>query len=236
MFGLSAAFRERHLVVYTLLCQLIIAVITFYCAIAISRYDTISTSTPRAVAVRSSFNDANSTTPYCKTGVRESFGSLDTLLIEITPYSVLCPSTTLFLFSFVSFWIGIFTFNFLHTEDIDLVDGYSYFIIAGLMSLDWSVDWQTVLVSLQALLPLLIWSATLLLPIGHCLCKTFLPGIYWRSRQCMRSQREAMWKIISSRGEMVDNVDTERGAEAGRANEETSLITDEGRTQIDGRI
>ncbi|KAG9235617.1 hypothetical protein BJ875DRAFT_266209 [Amylocarpus encephaloides] len=135
IFGLIAAFRERHLV-YTLLYQLIIAVVTFYYAIVISHYDTIFTSTPRAVAVRSSFNDANSTTPHCKTGVRRSFRGLNTLLIEIIPYSVLCPSTALFLLSFVSFWFGIFTFNFLHTEDIDFVNGYSYFIIAGLMSLD----------------------------------------------------------------------------------------------------
>jgi hypothetical protein len=33
---------------------------------------------------------------------------------------------------------------------------------------------------------------------------------------------------------MVDDVDTERGAEAGRVYEETLLITDEGSTQIHG--
>ena len=58
IFGLIAAFRERHLLVYTLLCQIIIAVVTFYSVIIISYYDTFSTSTPRAVAIRSSFNDA----------------------------------------------------------------------------------------------------------------------------------------------------------------------------------
>jgi len=141
----------------------------------------------------------------------------------------------LFLLFFVSFLFGIFTFNSLHTEDINLVDGYSYFIIAGLISLNWSLDWQNILESLQVTVPILIWSATLLLPIGHWLCKTFLPGIYWRYRQWMRSQREAIWKIIDCRGETVDDVDTERGAIEGRVNEETPLMTDEGRTQMHGR-
>jgi hypothetical protein len=62
---------------YAFLCQLIIAVVTFYCAIVISLYDPISALTPRAVAVRSSF----STTPHCKTGVRGSFGGLNASLI-----------------------------------------------------------------------------------------------------------------------------------------------------------
>ncbi|TQW01895.1 general amidase GmdA [Cordyceps javanica] len=144
IFALTAAFRERH-PVYIPLCQLILAAVTFYCAIVISHYDPTFTPTPRAAAVRSLPDDADSTTPYCKTGARESLKGLDALLIEITPNSVLCPGTALFVFSFVSFWFGIFTFNFLHTEDIDLVDGYSYFIIARLISLDWSIGWQIVL-------------------------------------------------------------------------------------------
>lgn len=90
IFGLIAAFRERHLLVYTL-CQIIIAVVTFYSVIIISYYDTISTSTPRAVAIRSSFNDANSTTPHCKNGVREHFGSLDALLIASSSFISLLP-------------------------------------------------------------------------------------------------------------------------------------------------
>jgi len=91
IFGLIAAFRERHLLVYTLLCQIIIAVVTFYSVIIISYYDTFSTSTPRAVAIRSSFNDANSTTPHCKNGVREHFGSLDALLIARSSFISLLP-------------------------------------------------------------------------------------------------------------------------------------------------
>lgn len=77
---LTTTFRERH-PVYIPLCQLILAVVTLYCAIVISHYDPISISTPRAVAVRSLINGADSPTPHCKTGVRESFGDLNTLLI-----------------------------------------------------------------------------------------------------------------------------------------------------------
>lgn len=129
---------------------------------------------------------------------------------------------------------SIFTFNFLQTEGIDFVDGYSYFIVACLISLDWSIGWQTVFGRLQVTLQLLIWSATLLLPIRHCLCKMFVPEIYWRYRQYMRSQREELWKIINCRGEMGD-VDTERSVEGGRVYEQTSLMADEGRTQMHGR-
>jgi hypothetical protein len=141
---------------------------------------------------------------------------------------VLCPSTALFLFSFISFLLGIFTFNSLHTEDIDLVDGYSYFIIICLMSL----DWQNALISLQVIMPIVSWSATtLLLPIGHWLLKTFLPGVYWRYRQEMRSQKEAMWKAINCREETVDDIEA-----GGEIDEETPLSRSGGRTQMYGHI
>ncbi|KAF1957158.1 hypothetical protein CC80DRAFT_491972 [Byssothecium circinans] len=63
------SIQGRHLRVYTFLCQLIIAVITFYCVIAISNYDpTPASAVTRAVALRILFSDANSTTSYiCKT-------------------------------------------------------------------------------------------------------------------------------------------------------------------------
>lgn len=89
-------------------------------------------------------------------------------------------------------------------------------------------------------MPIVIWSATLLLPIGHWLFKTFLPGIYWRYRQAMRLQRGAMWKTIrgktvgdvEARGEAVEGGDVEE-----RINEETPLRRDErrdeGRTGLD---
>jgi hypothetical protein len=145
---------------------------------------------------------------------------------------VLCPSTPFFFLSLISFFFGIFKFNSLHAEDIDLIDGYSYFIIAGVLSL----DQHNVLVSLQVTMPIVIWSATLLLPIGHCLFKTFLPGIYWRYRQAMRLQREALWKTINYRGETLGDV--EAGGEAVEGgdveesiNEETPLRRDERRDE-----
>lgn len=98
----------------------------------------------------------------------------------------------IFFLSLISFVFGIFKFNSLHTEDLDFADGYSYFIIAGLLSL----DWQNFLVSLQVTMPIVIWSATLLLPIAHWLFKMFSPGIYGRYRQARRLQAKALWKII----------------------------------------
>jgi hypothetical protein len=144
---------------------------------------------------------------------------------------VLCPSTSFFLLSLTSFVFGIFIFNSLHTDDIDLIDGYSYFIIAGVLSL----DWQNILASFRVTMPIVIWSATLLLPSGHWLFKTFLPGTYWRYRQAMRLQREALWKTIDRRGEIVGDIEAGGAVEGGdveeRINEETPLRRDEGGTR-----
>lgn len=129
------SIQGRHLRVYTFLCQLIIAIITFYCAIAISHYDpTPASAVPRAVAPRTPFSDANSTTSHiCKTGVHDDLGAIlivsssptsflspfilpnrseESRIQAITPYSVLCPTTTFFFLSLISFLFGIFKFNF----------------------------------------------------------------------------------------------------------------------------
>ncbi|RDL37477.1 uncharacterized protein BP5553_04910 [Venustampulla echinocandica] len=124
-------------------------------------------------------------------------------------------------------------FNSLHTEDLDLADGYSYFIIAGLLSL----DWHNVLVSpLQVTMPILIWSATVLLPIAHWLFKTFSPGIYVRYRQARRLQAEELWKIMG-REERVGDVEAGGEAVGGDVeegiDEETPLRRDEGRAGLD---
>jgi hypothetical protein len=141
---------------------------------------------------------------------------------------MLCPSTTLFFLSLITFVFGIFVFNFLHTDDIDLIDGYSYFIITGVLCL----DWQDVLASLRVTMPGMIWSGTLLLPIGHWLFTTFLPGPYWRYRQAMRTQKEAIWKATNCRGEIEGDVEARGEAVQGgdveeRINEETPLRRDE---------
>jgi hypothetical protein len=99
---------------------------------------------------------------------------------------VVCPSTPFFSLSLISFLFGILKFNSLHMDDLDLADGYSYFIVAGLLSL----DWQNVLESLQVTMPIMIWSATVLLPIVHWRFRTSFPGTYWRYRQARRLQAE----------------------------------------------
>ena len=144
------------------------------------------------------------------------------------------------LISLISFLFGIFKFNSLHTEDIGLIDGYSYFIIAGVLSL----DWQNILVSVQVTMPIVIWSAKLLYfyQLGIGSLRRFSPGIYWRYRQAMRLQIEALWKTIDCRGETVGDVEAggeavEGGDVEERINEETPLRRDErrdeGRTGLD---
>ncbi|KAH6691780.1 hypothetical protein BKA61DRAFT_584794 [Leptodontidium sp. MPI-SDFR-AT-0119] len=88
------------------------------------------------------FWEGNIVTLYCAI----AFSHFDPISASV-PRAV--AVRTLFLLSFVSFWFDIFTINSLCTEDIDLVDGYSYFLVAGLISLDWSVDWQAVLASYE---------------------------------------------------------------------------------------
>jgi hypothetical protein len=150
----------------------------------------------------------------------------------ITPHSVLCPNTPFFLLSLVSFLFGIFKFNSLHTEDLDLADGYSYFIIAGLLSL----DWQNPIMSLQATMPMVIWSATVLLPVAHWLFRKVSPEMYERYRRMRKLQAKEFWKIIG-REERVGDVDA--GGEAGEGrdveegvNEETPLRGYERRTGL----
>jgi hypothetical protein len=84
-------------------------------------------------------------------------------------------------------------------------------------------------------MPIVIRSATLLLPIGHWLFKTVLPGTYWRYRQAVRLQREALWKTIYCREEILGDVESGgeavvgRSEEEERTNEETPLMRDERR-------
>ena len=77
-------------------------------------------------------------------------------------------------------------------------------------------------------MPIVIWSATVLLPIAHWLFKTFSPGRYGRYRQARRLQAEEFWKIIEGRGEREGDVEAggeavEGGDVEGRIDEETPL-------------
>jgi len=85
-------------------------------------------------------------------------------------------------------------------------------------------------------MPIVIWTATLLLPIGHWLLKTFLPEVYWRYREWTRLQKEAIWKAMNSREETVDDIEAGGEAIERRIDEETPLSTSEGRTQTYGHI
>lgn len=137
---------------------------------------------------------------------------------------MLCPSTPFFFLCLVSFLFGIYKFNSLHTEDLDLADGYSYFIITAVISL----DWENVLVSLQVTMPIVIWSATVLLPIAHWLFKKLSPRLYVRYRQARRLQAEEMWEVwrmVVGRGERVGDV--EAGGEAVEGGNVEEVIDEE---------
>jgi hypothetical protein len=83
----SAAFQEKHPRIYIFLCQLIITIVTFYCAIVISRYspkrDLIPVlAIPGIIAPQTLLNDTNSITPYIyKNNAREDIVDLGTTLI-----------------------------------------------------------------------------------------------------------------------------------------------------------
>ena len=86
-------------------------------------------------------------------------------------------------------------------------------------------------------MPILIWTATVLLPIMHWLFNTFFPGIFGRCKQSRRLQAEELWKIMEGRGERVGDVEAggeavEGGDVEERIHEETPL-RDEGRRGLD---
>lgn len=89
-------------------------------------------------------------------------------------------------------------------------------------------------------MPIVIWSATVLLPIAHWLFKTFSPGIYGTYKQARRLQAEELWKIMKGREERVGDVEAGgEAAEGGGIEEESTRrclrgeMIDEGRTAQD---
>ncbi|KAF2752917.1 hypothetical protein EJ05DRAFT_490522 [Pseudovirgaria hyperparasitica] len=165
------------------------------------------------------------------TGTSEDTVDLGAVLVAIAPYIVLCPDTFSFVLYLISFLFGIFAFNSLHTEDFDLFDGYDFLVITGLLSL----DRQSAFASFQAIMPMVIWSATVLLPLVHWLVKKISPAMYVRYRRMRKSQAHEFRRIMG-RGERVGNVEAGGGGEsvgreeAERINEETPLRRDERKT------
>ncbi|KAF2015481.1 hypothetical protein BU24DRAFT_491721 [Aaosphaeria arxii CBS 175.79] len=193
------SIQARHPRVHTFLYQLALAIITFYSAIAISHYGPTTPASAAAPRATTPSSPPNPPTPYvCKTD------DVDAILTAITPPMLLCPSTTLFLLSLLTFILGILKFNALHTQDIDLVDGYAYFVFVGVISLDWDDVW----VSIRATMPMVIWSATVVIPVAHWVLRTVVPGPYGRYREAVRVRREAVgkalrWGGVESGGETV---------------------------------
>jgi len=89
--GVGAAFQERHPRLYAILCQLLIAITTFYCALTIARYgpelDPSPTPAIPGILPRNPSSDANSTIPHiCPNGAREDlvdFGPMSVLIIPL---------------------------------------------------------------------------------------------------------------------------------------------------------
>lgn len=86
--------------------------------------------------------------------------------------------------------------------------------------------------SLKVTMPIVIWSATVLLPVAHCFFKTLSPRIYVRYRQARRLQAEEMWKqveemwkVAEGRGERVGDIDA--GGEAVEGGDVEEVIDEE---------
>jgi hypothetical protein len=90
--GVLSSFQERHPKIYTFLYQILLLIITFYCAIAIARYgpesDTSTAPASLATVLVPRLNNTNSTTPHiCKYGARED-------LVDLGPVKVVLSRRT----------------------------------------------------------------------------------------------------------------------------------------------
>lgn len=152
-----------------------------------------------------------------------------TAIQAITPYSVLCPSTPFFLFSLITFFLGILTLALLHKDDLFVSTGW-----IGLFAITVTgIDWRHILVSLQIFLPMNIWAVNFANIIVHWFARTCFPGWYARIAESMRlaeeeRQRRAEEERLKNLAETEGRVDVEAeaGGEAqmeGDAHEETPL-------------
>jgi hypothetical protein len=80
-------------------------------------------------------------------------------------------------------------------------------------------------------MPMVIWSATVLLPGLHWLFRTVSPRMYISYRQVRKSQAEEFWKIIG-RGEGMGDVEAGRVAIDRDIDEETPLRTNDSRARL----
>jgi hypothetical protein len=85
----------------------------------------------------------------------------------ITPYMVLCPSTSFFVLSLVTLITGIINFGNLYQGEIALTGGYSMIF---------SIDWRNIFVSLQIFRPIDIWIANVLIVVIHYGLRVFSSG------------------------------------------------------------
>lgn len=81
-------------------------------------------------------------------------------------YVVLCPNTPFFLLTLVTYMLGMIKFNVMHEDDIWLVKLGPGFLCAIIFA---QVDWRHIFASLQIFAPMMIWSASIALPIFHWL-------------------------------------------------------------------
>jgi hypothetical protein len=89
-----SSFQAKHPRIYTIIYQFLLLIITFYCAVAISRYGpeggtyNPSSVVPEIDIPRPAPSDENSTTPHiCKHGAREDLVDVGPLAVPIPPFS-----------------------------------------------------------------------------------------------------------------------------------------------------
>ena len=126
----------------------------------------------------------------------------------ITPYSVLCPSTPFFLLSLVAYVFGLYKYSALDTQEFERGFVYAYSIISGLIHL----DRHNILVSFQITMPLAIWTATIMIPVGIWMFRTIFPGTHRKYLEGKRKRDEEWKKLLESKRERVGDVESGEGA------------------------
>lgn len=236
-----SSFKERHPRLYTLLYQFLLAIVTFYCALAIARYgperDPASVA-PRALASRTPLSDANSTTPHiCTYGAREDIVDPGYYLIVrhlsfcFLPNrshllsATVCRRTLLIIPKVITPYVVLcpstpvlllslitFVTGIWKFNALHTEDIYLADGYSMILSMTiFSIDWHHILVSLQIYLPIFIWIATVMMPVMHWFTKTCFPGVYRRYREAKTAQAEEAKTQRESRREGGRELDVEQG-------------------------
>jgi len=173
-----SSLRERYAQTTRVLYRLFLIVFTFICMISLARYDHNPAGSP---PIFLSPTDTNNTFEHiCTISAREADIPVGPMRAVI-PYFMLCPTTLTFLATCIAFTLGIIKLQSFNPGVLFIL--VPNFIVILLFNIEWR---KGVLVSLQMLLPMYVWSFTTVAGLMHPLLMWLSPSY----RSYIKRQRE----------------------------------------------